>query len=138
RVPRAATSCGSGGQRHRGPGDQKHGHSGGREADGQERDVPGRPYRLIAVRGRVDAEESHEEHRLGRDEDHHGHHGAAALPAGPLLDDELVLAHPSPPPGAAATRASYTGRTDRILGRVSKLWGGGGEDVAHSSVSPCH
>jgi hypothetical protein len=31
-------------------------------------------------------------------------------------------------------RRSYTGRSERIGGRLSKLCGGGGEDVYHSSV----
>jgi len=34
--------------------------------------------------------------------------------------------------------ASQTGRSDLMTGIDTKLWGGGGELVAHSSVWPSH
>src|SRR5205814_3735421 len=38
----------------------------------------------------------------------------------------------------SAERRSNSGLSDRTSGRTSKLWGGGGDVVAHSRVSPSH
>src|SRR5438105_3452612 len=70
---------------------------------------------------------------------HHPHDRGAGATDGPFVGEQLRRAHGVDPPSitaAPARRWSYTGRRDRTWGRTSKLWGGGGEVVAHSSVLP--
>src|SRR5205823_14572498 len=45
---------------------------------------------------------------------------------------------PCPPCATCPWRASNTGRSERISGSRSKLYGGGGDEVAHSRVLPPH
>src|SRR6266536_2795641 len=119
------------------------GDRGGGQSQRRRRGVVRRPHLLVDVGGDVGAEEGGEEHRLRGHEQHH-----AEDRAGGAGDRTLVArmggngcaAHASAPSAWAwaATRASYTGRFDRTGGSRSKLWAGGGEGVAHSSVKPSH
>src|SRR5438552_1695999 len=103
----------------------------------------------------VGSEEPAEEHHLAGDEQEHaeqrGRH--ADLPTLDLHDGGgtghggRLGAHDSASVSSATAagtrcsrsclcRRSKTGRSERIGGSVSKLYGGGGEVVAHSSVFP--
>src|SRR5581483_6830210 len=81
-----------------------------------------------------------EEHRLAGHEQDHPHHGAAGAPDGALVDLQVgACVHEgvsSPASPCAASRMSRTGRREWTSGSRSKLWGGGGEVVAHSSEFP--
>ena len=118
-----------------------HQQDGERDRDGEVRDGDRerRPHRGLGVDGEVRPEERGEEHRLRGHEERHPEDRARRAAGLSLVYVRLGHAHTgSPPCPWAARRRSRTGRSDRIGGRRSKLWSGGGDDVAHSSVFPPH
>src|SRR6266542_562076 len=99
---------------------------------------PWRPHVVGRPDREVGAEERREKHGLGGHEQDHPQDRAARASDGPLVDDGLGHAHGCASAERPAWRASNTGRAERIGGRASKLWGGGGDDAAHSRVLAPH
>src|SRR6266511_3418557 len=117
-----------------------HQHRGGHRRKPQlgDGDPPWRPRVVGRPDREVGAEERGEKHRLGGHEQDHAQDRPARPADRPLVEGGPGHAHGCPSADSPAWRASNTGRAERIGGRASKLWGGGGDDVAHSSVLAPH